>query len=343
MHSRRGLTLIEVVTVVAVIAILLGILIPAIQQSREEARRTQCGYHLKSWGLALAGYHETWGEFPSAAYDRELQTTKSPLAVLANELEVFPRSHPKILYKGDLPWYDNAPELASYVIPDLLCPTALHPPVITSEAIARLKVPVGSEFATSDYLLSKGPNDSWCIPEGPHKYGPIDDKQLGLFELNRRVKLKEITDGTSQTIAMGEGATGPRWKIMNSKPSNPHLSAMQPDVLDPHAYWICPRINTTNDRATYQIVTASIYATTAILMNEPLITETLADMAALDDCRSTLKGGPHRLGGFRSDHEAGGMFLFADGSVHFLHQDLDPALYRAFSTIRGGESIYFGR
>ncbi len=344
MRSRRGLTLIEVVTVAAVIAILLGILIPALQQSREEARRTACGDNLRTWGIALSSYHEIWGCLPPLMYDRQLQTKICPLGEIAkyggNTFTCWGEDQ---RYKDELAWYDHPKKAANWFISEFRCPTTSNPRVTTSEALARLELPVGSEFATTDYLLSKGPNDSWCPPDGPHKYGPIDDKQLGLFELNRRVKLNEITDGASQTIAMGEGATGPRWKIMNSKPINPHQPSSRPDVLDPYAYWICPRINTTKDRDAYHIVTASIYATTAVFMNEPLITETLADMAALDDCRSTLKGGPHRLGGFRSEHEAGAMFLFADGSVHFLHQDLDPALYRAFSTIRGGESIYFGR
>lgn len=343
MRSRRGISLIEVVTVVAVLAILLGILVPAVQQSREDARRTACGDHLRVIGSGLAAYHDTWKELPPILCDRELTIRHSPFALITDHITQQPgRTGVACRYDSNRPWRDQSTETARCLIPEFLCPSNTHPEVVSSEAFARLEFPVGTEFATADYILSKGPNDSWCLPDGPFKYGPILDTARGVFGLNQQTSLADIKDGTSQTIMIGEGATGPGWRLVSSKPFDPNKPFTHPDVVEPYGYWISPRINTTNEREKLHIVTSGIYGTTSLRMNERNVTETFADSAGLDDCRPSEKGGPHKIAGFRSDHDVGSMFLFADGSTHFLHQDIDPGLFDAFGSIRGTESIYFG-
>ena len=84
---------------------------------------------------------------------------------------------------------------------------------------------------------------------------------------------------------------------------------------------------------------AGIFGTTLEPLNKSPVTDTVLDVAAVFDCRSSVDGGSHRTSNFRSSHAGGAHFLYADGGVRFVAESIAMPVYRAASTIAGAELL----
>lgn len=193
---RRGFTLVELLVVIAIIGVLIALLLPAVQQAREAARRMQCSNQLKQLGLALHNYHDTYGAFVPRK-----QGTNDPPYGSGNDrltnagrasgfIGLLPFLEQSAMYDriaagdsttapwGPYPWlgwsvWDRAPQM-------LLCPSGA-----TTNASA----------ASTNYMFSSGDSIS----------GNRDGTNLrGVFQRLNGVNMRDITDGTSNTIAMSE-------------------------------------------------------------------------------------------------------------------------------------------
>ncbi len=191
-ESRTGFTLVELLVVITIIGILIALLLPAVQSAREAARRLQCANNLKQLGLAMHNYHSAVGHFPPGAW----WTSTSGQVGLGLTYSLLP-----YLELGNL--FDelragaalNAPSIAEQVSSVFLCPSDGQQPLDPFGG--------GSVQRTWNYAGVMGAGKNGHRVE-------LDDYQCGdyytdgvLFP-NSRVRVEDIRDGTSNTIAFGE-------------------------------------------------------------------------------------------------------------------------------------------
>jgi prepilin-type N-terminal cleavage/methylation domain-containing protein/prepilin-type processing-associated H-X9-DG protein len=318
-RGRKGFTLIELLVVIAIIGILIGLLLPAVQKVREAASRMSCTNNLKQIGLALHNFHDTNNRFP---YENVHISDSPRCNWLAHLFPYFeqpftPQLRPSqtthgILVRNDTPpgiFIRNVAINDDYLVKTLICP---------SDGPKLRDVP-GERLAMGNYLGVNAPNtdqrDPWNInTQGVFVYWghfasstPWSQPVWG-----PPVTIASITDGTSNTLMVGE------------RPSYPNL-----DNADG---WQCG---------------AWVYSEVDSAMGLP---NTKLWCAGTDPHGNSCPGGRQWFGPgdqnngcdahhFWSKHPGGGNWLFCDGSVHFLSYNIGTAIQAALATKAGGEVI----
>ncbi|QEL20471.1 DUF1559 domain-containing protein [Limnoglobus roseus] len=197
-RSRRGFTLIELLVVIAIIAILIGLLLPAVQKVREAAARSQCVNNLKQVGLALQNYHDANQKFPPgyvSAFDAAGNDTGPGWGWAAH---VLPQMEQDNLYRQiDLKQPIEAAANASarvVIVKSFLCPYDAPPqqaiPVGPRSASAQL-TSTTCTVAPANYIGNFGVNEPGVDGDG-------------VFYRNSAVRIADVTDGTSSTLMVGE-------------------------------------------------------------------------------------------------------------------------------------------
>lgn len=304
-----GFTLVELLVVIAIIGVLVALLLPAVQQAREAARRMQCGNHLKQIGLALHNYHDSLRTFPHGANfpgtgGRKQATWAAAILPFLEQQNVYD----KFDWTKDVWDAANVPAV-QMVISVFICPSDGNP----GDALKGGRIQTGSSNPGKSmglwYPGSMGPTRDgtspgtscvFCgaVPQVPSyccadtgDYGTLAKPGVGIFDrTNVSVKFEFITDGTSNTLMCGE--TIPSHCTFNG--------------LYNHNFPI---------------------AGTTIPLNTMLIGTSGANSRWWDTC------------GFKSRHRGGANFVLCDGSVRFIAQSIDYRTYNELGTRAGGETV----
>ena len=197
-YRARGFTLIELLVVIAIIAILIGLLLPAVQKVRDAAARTQCSNNLKQLGLALHNYHDTYKAFPPGQWMPKKNVTHCWLALILPYIEQGPLYQK---YNLNISWdaspNDNAKQnSALYVnqnqVPIFLCPAAPEGRVATNHRGV-------TDYSASSEIHRPNPFFVGKIP-------PSDPTWIGVLGNNVKRRVTDITDGSSNTLMVAECA-----------------------------------------------------------------------------------------------------------------------------------------
>jgi prepilin-type N-terminal cleavage/methylation domain-containing protein/prepilin-type processing-associated H-X9-DG protein len=194
---RPAFTLIELLVVIAIIAILIGLLLPAVQKVREASNRTKCQNNLHQMGLALHNYALGYGQFPPA-YENKPATPFSYIPGWGWGTIILPYLEQDNLWRE----FKIPPSLfgngANPAPPNALTQTYLSVQRCPSDNGPKLNT-FRNNHATSNYRAVCGTENHG----GPYAFITNQDRGGVLFQ-NSKIKITDVTDGTSNTLAIGE-------------------------------------------------------------------------------------------------------------------------------------------
>jgi prepilin-type N-terminal cleavage/methylation domain-containing protein/prepilin-type processing-associated H-X9-DG protein len=333
--SRRpAFTLIELLVVIAIIAILIALLVPAVQKVRDAAARVQCANNLKQLGLALHGYHDTNKAFPPNgiySYNGGAVTQVSPWSAVSRILPYIEQDN---VYRGidfTVP-YSKQVGVSSKRIGLFICPSEPNDRGSGSDPV------FGNKNWTLNYCVNLG---TWAVLTKRAGALQVGD---GAFCPNRGFAATHITDGLSNTLGMAEvkgytnklsGASGattyPTPPPPPAGPGDPS-GGLGAGAFDPnrftHAEWVDGKVHETGFTTAFTPNTLVPYASGGTTYDVDFVSAT-----------ETSAGDTYAAVTSRSHHAGMVNVLLMDGSVRGVTNGVNLATWRALGTRSGGEPV----
>lgn len=292
--SRQGFTLIELLVVIAIIAILVALLLPAVQQAREAARRSTCKNNLKQLGIAMHNYHDTYRVLPPG-WIQQTSTPDRANYAWGSFILPFMEQGPvyDVLEVGDVRLSTNLRgnqhlDDLQKPIPAYRCPSSVSPDT-NADRNMRDTSDTFRRQATSNYVAANASYHlSWNDGRPSNGEGSNNKNNAnGLFFRNSKIRFRDIVDGTSNTIMIGE-------RMGDRLPSGNCFSA---NVFGLRMGDNDNQTNNDNQKGQSQVLFAGFYPINS----------------SANNCRR----------GLNSTHRGGAQVILADGSVRFLSENLN--------------------
>jgi len=296
--ARSAFTLIELLVVVSIIGVLIALMLPAIQHSREAARKTVCANNLKQIGLGIHSYLIAQGAFPPG-YISKVYVDHDDAGPGWSWAPMIMRYMENVQLADEVPLTQQIASDAGRVrltsVPIFICPSDdMFEPLI--DIPEKRWDTVLCQMAAANYVACAGTVRPTCKL--------CRDKFDGMFGRNRRIKPRELQDGLTKTIAIGERASHwSRAALWGVVPESKIIDNQKPDLY----------------AAGPGYVLGTTFHEGFNLETEEMEHATMGTLAEA----------------FGSRHPGGAFFMFADAGVRFVYEDTDPGVMNALATRDG--------